>query len=112
MSRAWEHGFFRARIAHPVDIVIWQSPGVDVGAVYLEERSADTWIESLEVMPTHQGHGAGSAMLTWLLQRAQMTGRPVRLHVHKANTGARQLYERSGFVLTGETATHDELSSP
>ncbi|MDR0283645.1 MAG: GNAT family N-acetyltransferase [Propionibacteriaceae bacterium] len=111
-GRAWQQGFFSARLAHPVDIVIVLTDHTPVGAMYLDERAAEVAIESLEVRPEHQHQGAGSAALTWVQARAAATARPVTLRVHRANPRAYHLYERCGFHVVGETATHLIMSAP
>lgn len=108
---AWQRGFFSARIAHPVDVFIVSKDGTDVGAVYLEDRPECVFVESMEVLPEHQGRGAGSGALRWLLGQAGQTGRAVALQVHKANTRAQSLYERVGFSVVGKTETHYKLQS-
>ncbi len=111
-ERAWQEGFFSARIGHPVEIEIVSWDGRDVGAVYLGGRDGAVVIESLEVTPERQGRGAGSAALGWVLSRAERNGQTVVLNVHKENFGARRLYERCGFSVVGTTATHDVMSWP
>lgn len=55
------------------------------------------------------GRGLGSAMLQHVLGRADAAGEPLMwLEVLKDNTGARTLYERFGFTVTGEIREHPE----
>jgi hypothetical protein len=51
------------------------------------------------------GGGATSVFIQSLLADVHRTGKPVVLQVLKANR-ARRLYERLGFVMTGESETH------
>ena len=53
--------------------------------------------------PSWRGHGAGSAVLEHLKAWSAAAGLRVHLDVETGNQGARRLYERAGFVLTGET---------
>ena len=53
------------------------------------------WIDHLYVDPPHFGKGIGSA-LVMLAQREQDE---LRLYTFQANTRARRLYERHGFVI-------------
>lgn len=53
--------------------------------------------------PSWRGHGAGSAVLEHLKAWSTAAGLRVHLDVETGNQGARRLYERAGFVLTGET---------
>ncbi len=53
--------------------------------------------------PSWRGHGAGSAVLGQLKAWSAAAGLRVHLDVETTNEGARRLYERAGFVATGET---------
>lgn len=53
--------------------------------------------------PAWRGHGAGRAVLEHLLAWSDAEGLRVHLDVETSNGGARRLYERLGFVATGET---------
>lgn len=53
--------------------------------------------------PSWRGHGAGSAVLGHLKAWSATAGLCLHLDVETTNEGARRLYERAGFVATGET---------
>ncbi len=53
--------------------------------------------------PDWRGHGAGRAVLEHLKAWSAGQGLRVHLDVETTNLGARRLYERAGFVATGET---------
>jgi GNAT superfamily N-acetyltransferase len=53
--------------------------------------------------PSWRGHGAGRAVLEHLKSWSAAQGLRVHLDVETSNQGARRLYERAGFVATGET---------
>jgi ribosomal protein S18 acetylase RimI-like enzyme len=63
----------------------------------------------VEVLPEWQGQGIGTRVVSRVVQEAG--GVPVSLHVLKGNP-ARALYERLGFVIDGETATHVTMCRP
>jgi ribosomal protein S18 acetylase RimI-like enzyme len=52
--------------------------------------------------PEHRGLGVGSAVLAALRGWADERGLRLHLDVNTTNAGARALYERSGYVGTGE----------
>jgi ribosomal protein S18 acetylase RimI-like enzyme len=110
-AESWQNGFFAGRIAHPIDLFIAEHDGKDVGAVYLENRPDAVFVESLEVLPEHQGRGVGTSTLKWILRHAARLGLHVGLHVHKGNPHAQSLYRRNGFTVIGETATHLRMRS-
>ncbi|RYU09399.1 GNAT family N-acetyltransferase [Nocardioides iriomotensis] len=53
--------------------------------------------------PAHRGHGVGAAVLGALAAWADERGFRLHLDVNTVNDGARALYERSGYIATGET---------
>jgi GNAT superfamily N-acetyltransferase len=69
----------------------------DVGVLVVEERSDELYLRRLLLLPEHQNHGLGTDIVRGLLKRAADTGRPLSLHVLKANTRAAALYEREGL---------------
>ena len=62
-------------------------------------------IEQIALLPQFQEQGMGTLLLTQQTEQAQSLGVPVRLQVLRENR-ARHLYERLGFAVTSETATH------
>lgn len=79
--------------------------GRDVGVLGQERREAEWFISNIEIAPEHQGCGLGASVISGVTERAAMLGMPVTLQVLQINR-ARRLYERLGFVVTGETETH------
>jgi len=79
--------------------------GRDVGRLSIEQRIDTLFLGNLQILPEEQGHGLGTAIIKAILARAYDAGIPVSLQVLKVNP-ARRLYERLGFVVSGETATH------
>jgi ribosomal protein S18 acetylase RimI-like enzyme len=73
-------------------------------------RDGQLFLGSIEVTPSYQGRGIGTAILTRLLADAASAGLTAALTVMKVNTRARQLYERLGFAVAGETATHLQMT--
>jgi predicted GNAT family N-acyltransferase len=76
--------------------------GTDIGVMAIEERETEVFVSKLYIAPEHQCRGIGSQLLRSLLDRAWARDLPVTLRVMKSNP-ARRLYERLGFVVTGET---------
>lgn len=75
---------------------------VAMGGLHLPEGGPDAYVWGMWVEPASRGQGLAARMLDRLLTDAAQTGRPVVLHVTEGNAGARHLYERHGFVSTGE----------
>jgi hypothetical protein len=62
------------------------------------------WVEALR-------RGVGSAIVRDVLARGRAARMPVRLRVLRTNP-ARRVYERLGFAVTRESATHVEMEAP
>lgn len=58
----------------------------------------------LAVADDYQGQGLGRTMLTHLIDQARKAGeKQLQLNVYKDNARAIRLYEKTGFVMNGET---------
>lgn len=68
-----------------------------VAAISIEKRWGTFWVQSIHVLPAHQGKGIGSALLRRVLTDALTANNAVALHVMVINTRARKLYERHGL---------------
>ena len=60
------------------------------------------WIGGLVIDRVHQRRGIGRAVVDLLVARAAADGRASALSYEPANTVAKTLYERAGFLETGE----------
>lgn len=60
------------------------------------------WIGGLVIDRVHQRRGFGRAVVDMLVARAAAAGRASALSYEPANTVARTLYRRAGFLETGE----------
>jgi len=61
--------------------------------------ASDTWyVHALAAYPQHRSRGLGTALLAEADRRAALARKPgLSLIVTDTNTGARRLYERSGY---------------
>ena len=84
--------------------------GEDVGVLRVEQRNEALFLANLQILPSYQGQGIGTAVITDILATARQRRVPVHLQVLKGNP-ARQLYDRLGFVVTGQTDTHELMST-
>jgi ribosomal protein S18 acetylase RimI-like enzyme len=101
---AWQERFFAAHF-DPTHSRIVVVDGEDVGVIAVEWSATDAFLANIEILPEYQGQGLGAALVNGIITQAEARNLPVRLHVLKMNP-ARRLYERLGFVVTGETETH------
>ncbi|MFO7679293.1 MAG: GNAT family N-acetyltransferase [Chloroflexota bacterium] len=98
---AWQAEYFK-RKWDPDKWRIIQVEGQDAGVWVVEEREGELYLGLIEITAEFQGQGVGTAVIQNLLAAAQAQNRAVSLHVLKANTRARQLYERLGFAVVAE----------
>lgn len=93
----------------PAMLRIIQADGERVGFVKIDEDDGHVRLLSIAIAPARQRAGLGSAVIMQVIDVA--TPRPVWLQVLKVNP-AKALYERLGFVVIGETATHWRMRHP
>jgi GNAT superfamily N-acetyltransferase len=92
----------------PKTMRIIRYDGQDVGMVELLERPEELFIARFEVLPEFQNRGIGTTIIQWAIDQAVAAQKTLRLQVFKINP-ARRLYERMGFVETGEKETHIQM---
>jgi predicted GNAT family acetyltransferase len=94
-----EQGFteadWRQRVSGPVYVVEDPAP-VAVGGIFDREGTGQIW--GMWTDPAHRGRGHAHRILDALTDLLP----EVQLHVNITNGGARVVYERYGFVGTGE----------
>jgi GNAT superfamily N-acetyltransferase len=76
-----------------------------IGCLNAERREDSLKLNRLFLLPAHQGRGIGERLMRDLMREADIAQLPIRLRVMRVNP-ARHFYERLGFFVTGETATH------
>lgn len=101
----WQEERYR-RHFQPVGCKIIVRGGQDVGVLASRKTEIDLVIESIQLLPDHQGRGIGTSLIKALLDEARDEGKQVTLQVLRVNGRARQLYERLGFSTVEETDTH------
>jgi len=71
------------------------------GRLYLDRREKEHRIIDIALLPRFQRKGIGSKLLKEILEEANQAGKSVGIHVEQ-NNPALHLYNRLGFVKTGE----------
>jgi ribosomal protein S18 acetylase RimI-like enzyme len=97
-DEAWQRRDFERRFETCQTFVI-ESGSRAVGGLLLEPRPGSVDIVELQVLPGYQRMGIGTEIIKRLLEQAVRDGLDVTLSVVVANTRARRLYERLGFVV-------------
>lgn len=96
-QRWYEFAYADAR--HQLIFLDGQEP--PVGRILVTHEESCHRLVDIALLPEHRGHGIGAQLIRQLIQEAKGAGLPLRLQVLKTNPAAR-LYERLGFVKTGE----------
>jgi ribosomal protein S18 acetylase RimI-like enzyme len=93
------------------DVMVLERDGQAVGTITLHEESDHVFVGNIEILPAYQGQGIGSQVLRTVMADARTINLTVMLEVLKINRAACRLYERLGFVHTGETETHLRMAT-
>jgi GNAT superfamily N-acetyltransferase len=93
----------------PARFQIVECDGEDAGYVSVERNEEFNFLSAIEVAPQVQNQGLGTSLIRDLQDEAAHRRVPLKLRVLQGNP-ARRLYERLGFVVTGETETHIMMS--
>ncbi|HZL46734.1 MAG TPA: GNAT family N-acetyltransferase [Opitutaceae bacterium] len=94
----------------PARIRIIQVDGHDAGLLEVEEREDHLFLSLIEVLPAFQKKDIGSAVIRSILADASRAKKGVFLQVLRPNP-ARIIYERLGFSVFDDTATHHKMKS-
>jgi ribosomal protein S18 acetylase RimI-like enzyme len=103
-DEAWQAQRFREYFDPAATQVILYE-GEPVGMIGIERRAAEIFLSQIALLPAYQGRGVGAYLISAVIHEAHQEDMPVTLQVLKVNP-ARRLYERLGFVITAETASH------
>jgi len=79
-----------------------------VGRVIVYRSDSEVRLVDIAVLPAYQSRGIGVEVIRSLQAEATREGKPLTLQVLKGNP-ARRLYDRLGFVETGENGTHHAM---
>ena len=80
--------------------------GTAAGRLYIEEWPDQIRLIDIALLPDHRGGGAGSAILSDLMDMAAAAEKPLTIHVEK-NNPAMRLYRRLGFMPIDEHGVYD-----
>lgn len=105
----WDDAVQRARfddLQELAKIQIVTVDGRDAGLWHVERTAQDIFLANIQIHPDFQNRGLGSTLILGLMREAHTRRQPLRLQVLKANSRARQLYERLGLRAFDQTDTH------
>ncbi|MDB4951842.1 MAG: uncharacterized protein JWM27_4491 [Gemmatimonadetes bacterium] len=101
---AWQREHFD-RTFDPAALSVIVVDGCDAGVLEAEVRASVVYLANIQILPAFQSRGVGAAVVSDVVDRAGREGQTVELQVLKVNP-ARRFYERLGFTVVGDTATH------
>jgi len=81
---------------------------VKAGRLIVNRTREELRVVDIALLPQHRNAGIGTALLQRIFGEAAATKKPLRLQVLKDHRAGR-LYQRLGFVRTGETELHLEM---
>jgi ribosomal protein S18 acetylase RimI-like enzyme len=105
---SWDEKLQRGFFEKKWDPARWQIAtvqGTDIGAVSVQRHPDHVFLAEILIDPRFQNQGFGTELLRQIFGDAAKDALPVRLQVLRRNRAYR-LYERLGFVQTGQTDTH------
>ena len=100
MQFAAQRQWYRAAYPESEDRIVIEDEA-PIGRLLVQRLSDANVLVDIALLPEHRGRRIGEALIHDLLEESAQRGLPVRLQVLKNNPAVR-LYERLGFVKTGE----------
>ena len=94
------------------DIRIIHLCGTDVGFLSTSNTSDTLNVNQIYILPEYQGRGIGAACMRRIIDDTNLEVKPVTLQVLKINTRATAFYQRLGFTIVDENATHFQMKRP
>lgn len=89
--------------------IVWRD-GEKIGVVGWRDYPDYIWLNEVFLLPEYQGQGVGSQIVNLSKDKARTAGKELRLQTLMANLGAKSLYERLGFTVTGTTDIHWQMT--
>ena len=109
----WDEGFqreFHLVSYEPSKVnILCATEKQDIGYVETEISDTHLAITGIYILKEFQNLGCGTAVIEKNINRAIKKGLSVKLRVLKVNKKAMRLYQRLGFAVEGETATHFKM---
>ena len=91
-------------------ISIIELDGVRVGMIQIFDGPNAVEVGEIQVQPSNQNRGVGTAVLEDLIAHAHENRKSVRLSVGLKNDRAYRLYQRLGFRQVARTETHHHMA--
>ncbi len=76
-----------------------------IGVLKVIPETDELHLHQMQVLPEFQGMGVGAELVRQTMMNSKKMQKPITLFVVK-NTPAKRLYDRFGFIVTGEFKHH------
>ncbi|HEX7166943.1 MAG TPA: GNAT family N-acetyltransferase [Acidimicrobiales bacterium] len=96
---------YRGRHPNGEFLVVEDADGTSIGRIYVSDLGDELRVLDVIVHERLRSRGYGTALMRWVLARADVAGQLVSLHVERANPAFR-LYERLGFEAVSGNDLH------
>jgi len=97
------------RLDHPqADHKIVVVEDASAGRLIVDESGEQIKLVDVALLPEFRGQGIGTSLLRGVVAQADRVGRAIGLHVEKQSRAVR-LYERLGFLISGESGLYFEM---
>ena len=100
---------YRAYYPHAEYQVIQREDTVPLGRLIVDRANDSILIVDIALLPEYRNAGVGTSIIQQLMAEATSRQRPILLHVEVFNP-AMKLYNRLGFVKTGEQGIYHEMT--
>jgi len=99
---------YAAQFPAAVNEIVWisdQHGDERAGRLLVNTTAAEIRLVDVALLTRFRGHGVGTQLVRGVCDRARTANVPLRLSVHAGNP-AQRLYERLGFILTGDDGVY------
>ena len=76
------------------------------GMIQVFETESEIELSEIQILPSHQSKGLGTAIIKDLVQKASSANKRILLSLGLKNTGAFALYSRLGFIEYDRSESH------
>ena len=88
--------------------VVELATGEPVGRIYVDRSEEMISILDLTVLPEHQGRGIGSAIISWMIDEVQPSGRSIAIYIETYNH-SQKFFTSRGFSVTEMVGVYNKL---
>ena len=108
MQYMLQRQFYRTHFTQSsYDIILLD--GIPAGRFIVNRTEEEIRGVDIALLPEYRSLGIGSYLILQLQEESNLSGKPFRFQVEKSNHRAFRLYQRLGFIKTGEIGMHYQM---